>query len=270
MPAQSRSCSRVPSGSLAPGAAARALLCAALLDAMLASVEDRGDADLALNRVDSMELAVPHLCGGDYVARSLVLARLHEARGDRSGALAAVRRRGYSRLDDSVSLFLLPGRGAPRRTHRRSGGSDPRVSTVSASCAPIRSRSFAHRSTTSGPRCRSWSAGRRMEGTEGATGSGGNACRDGAVPRGVEGGTGSPPPGQTMVTGRHRSDRAVAQLHYRTTTCPWGGAKSGMTSSKAGAPLQSTSKPGKLMVIEISSGGSFVERPLSTTFVSAN
>ena len=86
------------SGSLPPGAAARAMLCAALLDAMLASIEGREDADLALNRVDSMELAVPDLSGGDYVARSLVLARLHEARGDRAGALAAVRRRGYSWL----------------------------------------------------------------------------------------------------------------------------------------------------------------------------
>ena len=85
-------------GSLEPGLAARAMLCAALLDAMLASAEDRGDADLALSRVDSLELAVPHLTGGDYVARNLLLARLHEARGDRAGALAAVRRRGYSWL----------------------------------------------------------------------------------------------------------------------------------------------------------------------------
>jgi hypothetical protein len=41
---------------------------------------------------------VPHLTGGDYVARNLLLARLHEARGDWAGALAAVRRRGYSWL----------------------------------------------------------------------------------------------------------------------------------------------------------------------------
>jgi tetratricopeptide (TPR) repeat protein len=83
---------------LPPGAAARALLCASLLDAMLATADDRPDADLALNRVDSMELAVPDLSGGDYLPRNLLLARLHEARGDRAGALAAVRRRGYSWL----------------------------------------------------------------------------------------------------------------------------------------------------------------------------
>jgi hypothetical protein len=69
-----------------------------VLDAMLASAENRVDAELALNRVDSMELAVPNLTGGDYVARNLLLARLHEVRGDRAGALAAVRRRGYSWL----------------------------------------------------------------------------------------------------------------------------------------------------------------------------
>jgi DNA-binding SARP family transcriptional activator len=84
--------------ALGTEAAARAMLCAAMLDAMLASVEDRGDADVTLNRVDSMELAVPNLTGGDYVARNLILARLHEVRGDRAGALAAVRRRGYSWL----------------------------------------------------------------------------------------------------------------------------------------------------------------------------
>ena len=95
------------SESLPPEAAARAMLCAATLDAMLASAENRADADLALNRVDSMELAVPNLSGGDYVARSLLLARLHEVRGDRAGALAAVRRRGYSWLmTPYVSTFF--------------------------------------------------------------------------------------------------------------------------------------------------------------------
>ena len=84
---------------LASGVAARAVFCAALLDAMLAAVEDRGDADLALSRVDSMELAVPHGIGGSFVTRNLILARLHEARGDRAGALAAVRRRAYSWLE---------------------------------------------------------------------------------------------------------------------------------------------------------------------------
>ncbi len=96
------------SRSLAPGLAARATLCAALLDAMLASADDRADAGVALNRVDSMELAVPHLTGGDYVARSLLLAPLRAARGDRAGALAAVRRRGYSWLMTRyLSSYLL-------------------------------------------------------------------------------------------------------------------------------------------------------------------
>jgi hypothetical protein len=95
------------SDSLAPVAAARAILCAGVLDAMLASAENRSDADLALNRVDSMELAVPNLTGGDYVARNLLLARLHEVRGDWAGALSVVRRRGYSWLmTPYVSTFF--------------------------------------------------------------------------------------------------------------------------------------------------------------------
>ena len=98
--------------SLASADVARLMLCAALLDAMLASAEDRGDADLALNRLDSMELAVPHGLGGSFVTRNLVLARLHEARGDRAGALAAVRRRVYSWLETPYlsSFFREEGR----------------------------------------------------------------------------------------------------------------------------------------------------------------
>jgi hypothetical protein len=88
------------------------MLCAALLDAMLASAEGRGDAGLALNRVDSLELAVPHQLGGSFVSRNLLIARLHEARGDRAGALATVRRRVYSWLETPYlsSFFREEGR----------------------------------------------------------------------------------------------------------------------------------------------------------------
>jgi serine/threonine-protein kinase len=93
-------------------AAARSMLCAALLDAMIASAEGRGDAGLALNRVDSLELAVPHQLGGSFVSRNLLIARLHEARGDRAGALATVRRRVYSWLETPYlsSFFREEGR----------------------------------------------------------------------------------------------------------------------------------------------------------------
>ena len=151
--------------SLEPGTAARALLCAALLDAMLASADDRGDADLALSRVDSLELAVPHLSGGDYVARNLLLARLHEARGDRAGALAAVRRRGYSWLMTRYlsSSFREEGRLAAL-TGDRAGAIRAYQRYLVLRSDP--NRSSGGRSMACEPRCGSCSVGRRRERTD--------------------------------------------------------------------------------------------------------
>ena len=67
--------------------------CALLLDAELAAAEKRPDADVYLERLDSIMRTGPHRCCTQ--AWNLVVARLKEAQGDRQGALAATRRRLY-------------------------------------------------------------------------------------------------------------------------------------------------------------------------------
>jgi hypothetical protein len=68
--------------------------CAILLEAMLAAVEKRPDAGVALGRLDSlMQSGPPYRLY--HQAWNLVVARLKEGRGDVGGALAATRRRLY-------------------------------------------------------------------------------------------------------------------------------------------------------------------------------
>jgi tetratricopeptide (TPR) repeat protein len=83
--------------------------CAVLLQALLANAEDRPDADAALSRLESLARAGPaSLFNTAYV--NLVLARLLEARGDRVGALAAVRRLGYPSAPFLSSYLREEGR----------------------------------------------------------------------------------------------------------------------------------------------------------------
>jgi tetratricopeptide (TPR) repeat protein len=74
-----------------------------LLDALLASVVDRPDADAALQRLDSLASLgfgpAPHVI-------NLVSARIHERRGDLAGALAAVRRGQWLFPPENLSTYL--------------------------------------------------------------------------------------------------------------------------------------------------------------------
>jgi hypothetical protein len=75
-----------------------AAVCAAALDAMLATAERRPDARTAVDRFDAVVRREGQLVGyGPWAiaAPNLLVARLREAHGDVPGALAAVRRRPY-------------------------------------------------------------------------------------------------------------------------------------------------------------------------------
>ena len=77
--------------------ATRARACAALLEAMLASAEQRPDVLPLVDRLDSLHmLALPNLINEAvwFCAGNIVSARIRSANGDLSGALAAIRRRG--------------------------------------------------------------------------------------------------------------------------------------------------------------------------------
>ena len=75
----------------------RIALCATVLEAWLATISKRSDAELLLNRLDSLMLTGPEpfLEQGDSrtLLPNLILARLRESVGDPQGALSAVRRR---------------------------------------------------------------------------------------------------------------------------------------------------------------------------------
>jgi DNA-binding SARP family transcriptional activator/TolB-like protein len=68
--------------------------CATLLDASLAVLRGLPDASARLRRVDSLVLT-PQVTGDAIAYAPLLLARLHERRGDRALALQALRRRTY-------------------------------------------------------------------------------------------------------------------------------------------------------------------------------
>jgi DNA-binding SARP family transcriptional activator/tetratricopeptide (TPR) repeat protein/TolB-like protein len=68
--------------------------CAALLEAQLAVVERRRDAGERVARFDSLMLAGPAIGDAGTYAH-VVVARLHDALGDRPAALAAIRRRSW-------------------------------------------------------------------------------------------------------------------------------------------------------------------------------
>jgi serine/threonine-protein kinase len=68
-------------------------ICAAILDAQLASVRRRPDAAATLDRLDSIMLTGPTQNPYQVLAGNLTVARLRLANGDRAGALAALRRR---------------------------------------------------------------------------------------------------------------------------------------------------------------------------------
>jgi len=68
--------------------------CAILLDALLAAAEQREDAGVYRERLDSLMLTGPSY-RNDNQSWNLAVARLKEAAGDRQGALAATRRRLY-------------------------------------------------------------------------------------------------------------------------------------------------------------------------------
>jgi tetratricopeptide (TPR) repeat protein len=80
-----------------PREAARTRACAALLEAMVASVERRPNVLHLVDRLDSLHMAaLPDLRNEDIwvCAGNLVAARLRAIHGDVKGALAAIRRRG--------------------------------------------------------------------------------------------------------------------------------------------------------------------------------
>jgi hypothetical protein len=74
-----------------------------LLDALLANILDRPDAEATLTRLDSIALlgfgTTPYLI-------NLVSARIHERRGDLAGALAAVRRGRWLFPPENLSTYL--------------------------------------------------------------------------------------------------------------------------------------------------------------------
>ncbi|MGQ0642138.1 MAG: protein kinase domain-containing protein [Gemmatimonadaceae bacterium] len=78
------------------------LLCLTMLDAMLANSTTAPGAGPLVTRLDSILVSGPYVFGIDFA--NLVLARLYEARGDRSAALRAVRRRPYDW--DTGPLYL--------------------------------------------------------------------------------------------------------------------------------------------------------------------
>jgi eukaryotic-like serine/threonine-protein kinase len=96
-----------PGGSISdsvPPAAAPRALCAAVLEAWLATLGRRADAGLLLDRLDSL---VTTGAGGSVgLQDNLILARLREAAGDPRGALAAVRRRVYGLQPEFLSTHL--------------------------------------------------------------------------------------------------------------------------------------------------------------------
>jgi hypothetical protein len=88
-------------GAAAPGDSMLAVAfsheCAALLDALLAAIRRRPDAQRELDYLDSLMKTGPPgwiQFYGSLQSANLVVARLREAQGDLAGALAAVRRRG--------------------------------------------------------------------------------------------------------------------------------------------------------------------------------
>jgi len=67
-------------------------LCATILEALLAAHEDRPDAAVALERLDSLLRQGPITLGALVYAGNFTAARLHERRGELEAALAALRR----------------------------------------------------------------------------------------------------------------------------------------------------------------------------------
>jgi hypothetical protein len=82
-----RGSTRTARASIARLAGGRAWNCAVVLEAQLAAVEHRSDAEAAFGRLDSLLLA-----GGGRPEWAMELARWHEARGDAPAALRAARR----------------------------------------------------------------------------------------------------------------------------------------------------------------------------------
>lgn len=78
-----------------PRATGLAHWCATAIDAQVAAARHRSDATAALTRLDSLSLSGLDAFSFDWFAglTNLVIARLREERGDRVGALRAVRRR---------------------------------------------------------------------------------------------------------------------------------------------------------------------------------
>ncbi len=83
--------------------AEEAQVCAALLEAWLASAARHSDAPRHVNRLDSLSRKSP---AGWNEAWNLVVARLLEAQGDVPRALAAVRRRVYGMVPRYLSTYL--------------------------------------------------------------------------------------------------------------------------------------------------------------------
>jgi hypothetical protein len=86
-------------------------LCAAVLEAWLATIGKRSDAGRLQNRLDSLMLTGPEPffeIGGDpfIILPNLILARLRESVGDSRGALSAVRRRVYGLGPWFLSTYL--------------------------------------------------------------------------------------------------------------------------------------------------------------------
>jgi hypothetical protein len=85
---------------------AEAQLCGALLTALLAHAEGRADAGAWIDRLDLLMQTFPPGMHNWYA--NLVLAEIHEARGDPERALAAVRRRPFrGRLTPSFASSYL-------------------------------------------------------------------------------------------------------------------------------------------------------------------
>ena len=102
----------LPSGTRADSLSGtgRIALCTTVLEAWLATIGKRSEAELLLNRLDSLMLTGPEpfLEQGDSrtLLPNLILARLRESVGDPRGALSAVRRRIFGLEPWFLSTYL--------------------------------------------------------------------------------------------------------------------------------------------------------------------
>jgi eukaryotic-like serine/threonine-protein kinase len=81
-------------------------VCAAVLEAWLATIGPRSHAARSLDRLDSLLLTGMSFGEASTLPANIIAARLHEAMGDSRAALAAIRRRAYGFQPQYLSTYL--------------------------------------------------------------------------------------------------------------------------------------------------------------------